>query len=181
MRVTAGRSLGLVSACVLTLAASAPALPGQANALSLSEVLSLQQRGVSARQILRSARDYCIAFTVTDSIGRALAAAGADTMLLSGLRDACVVKPSPPLPPGVLLDDDFKSAGLFAAGDHLCAVRPDARGLRIENRRETGCAIAYPLALDSGDVRLELSVAELAGNARATVVLGFGKDSVSWD
>src|SRR5690349_24163983 len=41
---------------------------GQARALSLAEVIDLHDHGVSSRVILRNAREYCIAFSVDDSV-----------------------------------------------------------------------------------------------------------------
>ena len=182
MRVTAPRSLGITTACLLSLAGSPLALRGQSEALGLSEVLELHRHGVSTHQILRSARAHCIAFAVSDSIERDLAAAGVDSSLADGLRRSCVVKPPQPLPPGVLLDDDFKLIGRFAATDQLCVVRPDPRGMRIENRRpDGGCAITYPAEFSGENVRLELSVADFGGEAHTVVALGFGKDGLSWD
>jgi hypothetical protein len=176
-------------------------LRAQGDALTLSEILDLHRRGVSSRQILRGAQQYCVAFTVTDSVERALMAAGADTALVTGVREACVAtSPAARLEPGVLLDDDFTATSMpglraFTAADRLCAVRPSptGRGLRVENRRTAlGCAIEYPFEVGghtgdasdtsaAGGVRVELTVAELGGGRGAAVVLGFGKAGRSWD
>jgi hypothetical protein len=174
--------LGPAVACAIGLGGLPAGLRAQSDPLSLGEVLELHRRGVSARQILRSVGEYCIAFSMGDSVGRELVASGADTILVGGLRQACVIKPATPLPPGVLLDEDFKSGGQFASAEGLCMARPDARGVRIENRRpDAGCAIAYPLYFASGDIRLELTVAALSGDAPGVVALAFGKDTVSGD
>lgn len=166
-------------------AASVPAVLHAQEALTLSEVLDLRRRGVASRQILRTAQEYCIDFTVNDSVERALVAVGADTLLVGGMRRTCVVTSALRLPPGVLVDDNFSTiSGLtpFTAADRMCVARPNGRGLRVENRRGSfGCGIEYPVELGETNVRVELTVAEIEGKRDAMAALGFGKDSQSWD
>lgn len=178
-RQSTARSLGVVAAAAITLLAGTPARGNAQNdALTLAEVIDLQRRGVSTRRILQTAREYCVAFAVTDSVVRELVASGAASTLVDGIRESCVVTPPVQLPPGVLLDDDFRvvsSLGRFTAIDRLCSVRPDSGGMRVENqRRESGCAISYPYQLDAANVRVELTVAELDGEPGARVALAFG-------
>ncbi len=182
------RALGraALAACALTPAVVPAQLHAQAEALTLSEVLDLRRRGVSTRQILRNAQQYCVAFTVTDSVERALLASGADSVLVGGIRKACIVAPpSVESLSGVLLDDNFAAAstlGRLAASDRLCTVNPADKGMRIDNRRpELGCAIAYPFEVGDGDVRIELTMTELGRDGRAAAVFGFGKSNASWE
>lgn len=155
----------------------------QADALTLNEVLDLRRRGVSNRQILRAASDYCVAFAVTDSVERAIAQSGGDSALVSGLRTACGA-PTTRVAPGVLVDDDIsggRSLGAFVSSDQLCMARLESHGVRIENRRRRGgCVIAYPSDPVSGNVRIALTMSDLLGGRDAQVVLGFGR-SDSWD
>jgi hypothetical protein len=54
--------------------------------------------------------------------------------------------------------------------------------MRVENRRrDSGCAVAFPFDVPSHDVRIELTVAEVKGEPRGVVAIGFGKDSTSGD
>jgi hypothetical protein len=180
MRVTRVTRLALAVACAVGVVACPRALQAQGDALTLAEILDLRRRGVSSRQILRSAQEYCVAFAVDEAAERALVEAAGDTILVAGIRQSCVQLAS-----GVLLDDDFtvlSALGSFTAADRLCAARPDARGLRVENRRSVvGCAIGYPLQLGDTNVRIELTIVEVHGKRGAMAALGFGKDSVSWD
>ncbi len=158
----------------------------QGEALSLTEVLDMRRRGVPSRRILRNAQEYCVSFAVNDSVERALVAVGADTALIAGIRQSCVVAtPLMHLPAGVLLDDNLSAmSGLpwFNASDRLCSVRPDSLGLRVENRRGAmGCAIGYPFDLATTNVRIELTIADLHGVTNAMAALGFGRDGYSWD
>lgn len=177
------RSAMLVA--LLAAATQAIPLPAQTDALTLEEVLDLKRRGVSGRQVLRNAQQYCISFTLTDSIEADLAAAGADSQLVHGLRETCVIHPTKQLPPGILLELDFaapSAARYLTVSDRFCASGPDRSGLRLHNeRRATGCAIPYALSVPERDVRLELTVAALTGDGTPTVVLGFAKDVESWD
>jgi hypothetical protein len=181
-RMRGGRPLWLMAAAFT---ASAPVILHAQDALTLSEILDLRRRGVPSRQILRTAQEYCIDFTVNDTVVRALVAVGGDTVLLSGIRQTCTVTSPLRLPPGVLVDDNFPTiSGLaaFTAADGLCTAQPNGRGLRVENRRGSfGCGIEYPLELTETQVRVELTVAELEGKRDAMAALGFGKDNHSWD
>ncbi len=183
-RLVLGAVLG---GCVI---GAAPRLArAQGQPLTFDEVVELRRRGVSTRQILRSAHQYCIAFPVTDSVARAIGVGTPDTALIAGLRESCTAPVAQvELPPGVLVDDDFSSlSGLqpFTAADKLCTAEPSGGGLRVANRRTTvGCAIEYPV--DIGDakneaVRIELAVAEVIGQRGAMAGLGFGKDPSSWN
>jgi hypothetical protein len=184
---TAARYLALAATWAAALGAGPIDLRAQDDPLTLREVLELRRRGVSSRQILRNAQQYCIAFVVNDTAERQLVAVGADTVLIGGMRESCVAtSPSVRLAAGVLADDNFAAmSGLppFAAGDHLCTARAGAGGLRVENRRgAVGCAMEYPLELGgANNVRLELTVTELQGKRGAMAALGFGKDADSWD
>ena len=182
MRMTMQRWVGSAAALGAALAASPAAVRAQSEPLTLTEVLDMQRRGVSAQQILRAAQQYCVSFPMTDSVERQLSAAGANVTLAGGIRGACVVSPSRLLPSGVLVDDDFESAGRFAAADRLCVVRQDARGMRVENNRPSGgCAIPYPFEAAGGDLRIEVTAVALTGDAVPVVVLGFGRDTLGWD
>lgn len=178
--------MALAAICSLALGGHPTALGAQGDALTLNEIMELRRRGVPTRRILRSAQDYCVAFTVNDSVERELVAVGADTALIGGIRQACVMSlPTVTLPDGVLLDDNFTAmSGVppFTAPDRLCSARPDGSGLRVENRRlGVGCALGYPFDLGATSVRVELTIAELQGKRGAMAALGFGKSVDSWD
>jgi hypothetical protein len=180
------RRAALLIVCVAAVGGSPVRATAQGDALSLTEILDLRRRGVPTRRILRNAQDYCVAFTVDDSVERELVAVGADTALIRGIRQSCVAAlPTLKLPAGVLLDDNFATmAGLpsFTAPDRLCTTRPDGKGLRMENRRiAVGCAIGYPFDLTGVSVRIELTLGELEGKRGAMAALGFGKSTDSWD
>ena len=182
----AARCVALGAVCVAGLGGTPSATSAQGDALTLDEIIDLRRRGVPTRRILRSAQDYCIAFTVNDSIERELVAIGADTVLVKGIRQSCVVTlPMVRLPAGILLDDNFVTmSGLpsFTAPDRLCTTRPDAKGLRMENRRlAVGCAIGYPFDLSATSVRVELTLSDLQGRRGAMAAIGFGKSADSWD
>jgi hypothetical protein len=163
---------------------AAPAVRAQTPALTLAEVLELRTQGVSSRQILRSASQYCIAFTVTDSIERQLQTVGADSALVAGLRAACSNKDLPTAAPAassdVLLDDDFaKGSGRdgFGVNDRRCTAQADATALHLENRaRDAVCVAGYPSGILDDNVRIELTVNRLGANRQGFVVLGFGRD-----
>jgi hypothetical protein len=158
---------------------------GAQDALSLDEVIELRRSGVSIFRILEVAREFCVAFAMSDTVEQRLAEGESDTTLVNGLRRACVVTPTPELPPGVLYDDDFKSLApisRFSPTDQLCAARAHARGLRLDNQRQNGgCVIALPSDIPGTNVRVELTIAQLSGEANALAVLGFGKQANSWD
>jgi hypothetical protein len=184
--IRAARCVALGAICVGGLGATPTIVSAQGDALTLAEIIDLRRRGVPTRRILRSAQDYCIAFTVNDSVERELVAIGADTILVSGIRQSCVVTlPMVKLPAGILLDDNFVTmSGLpsFTAPDRLCTTRPDGKGLRVENRRlAVGCAIGYPFDLTGTHVRVELTLSDLQGRRGAMAALGFGKSPDSWD
>ncbi len=177
----------MVAGVVAGLLGAVPALGAQTPALTLAEVLELRTQGVSSRQILRSAKQYCIAFTVTDSIERQLGAVGADSTLVAGLRTACSNRDLPAVgaapaaaPPDVLLDDDFTSGGGrggFGASDRRCSAQTDETGLHLENRgRDAVCVTGYPSDPLDDNVRIELTVNRLGANKQGIVVLGFGRD-----
>lgn len=176
--VAVGATAALASTRVL-----AQAVP---TGLSVAEVLELHRSGVSDRQILRNANSYCIAFAMSDSVAQVLTAAGAGSDLVDGLRSVCVVSPPrPPLPPGVLLDDDIATAGglgAFVAPDGLCRATIERNGLRIVNqRRRGGCVIDYPADSIGGAVRIELSIGSVGVGNDAQVVLGFGRSGAAWN
>jgi hypothetical protein len=189
MRMTlrmAARRLALAVASVIAVGGGPLNAWGQGEGLSLQEILDMRRRGVPTGRIVRSAQEYCVGFAVNDTIERRLLAVGADTTLIDGIRQSCVVTtPLVQLAAGVLLDDNLTTmAGLpwFSAADRLCTVRPDRQGLRVENRRgSTGCAIGYPFDLAAASVRIELTISELQGARGAMAALGFGRDSYSWD
>jgi hypothetical protein len=180
------RSLGLLGVGLAVLAIAPSRVQGQAQGLTLDEVLDMQRRGVSTRQVLRSAQEYCIAFTLSDSTLRVLRAAGAEQPLIDGLRQTCTTEaPLTHMLPGMLLDVDFAKAtalGEFAAEDGLCTARFARNGLSFENRRrEGGCVIGYPSDPLSGPVRIELTVSDLGNQRPGTVVLGFGRVGEQWN
>jgi hypothetical protein len=182
----AARCVVLAAACIAGLGGAPAAVGAQGDALTLDEIIDLRRRGVPTRRILRSVQDYCVAFTVNDSVERELVAVGADTILVRGIRQSCVVTlPMVKLPAGILLDDNFVTmSGLpsFTAPDRLCATRPNGNGLRMENRRlAVGCAIGYPFDLTGTNVRIELTLGDLQGRRGAMAALGFGKSADSWD
>jgi hypothetical protein len=182
----AARTAALCAVCLIGLGGAPTAVSAQSEALTLDEIIDLRRRGVPTRRILRTAQDYCVAFTVNDSIERELVAVGGDTLLVRGIRQACVVTlPMLKLPAGILLDDNFATmSGLpsFTAPDRLCTTRPDKNGLRMENRRlAVGCAIGYPFDLPGTSIRIELTLGELQGKRGAMAALGFGKSADSWD
>jgi hypothetical protein len=184
-RWRAARYLGIVAATAVALGAMPVPVRAQGEALTLAEVLDLRRRGVSTRRILQTAQDYCVAFAVTDSVEQELVASGADSALVGGIRQSCVVRPPVQLPTGVLLDDDFKvlsTLGRFTAVDRLCSVRPDSGGMRLENqRRQRGCSISYPFQLADANVRVELTVAELDGDPGAAAALTLGTGVAAGD
>jgi hypothetical protein len=160
-----------------------PGLWAQSPALTLAEVLELRTQGVSSRQILRNAKQYCISFTVDDSIRKQLDAAGADSALVTGLRSTCSTREhlaAPALPSDVVLNDDFSRGGGrggFKLGDRRCSVHADSTALRLENRaRDIVCVTGYPSDPLDDNVRIELTVNRLGANRQGLVVLGFGRD-----
>ena len=178
--------LGVLGASLIVLALSPSRGRAQAQGLTLDEIVEMQHKGVSTRQMLRSAQEYCIAFTLSDSTLRVLRAAGAEQQLIDGLRQACTTEaPLARMQPGMLLDVDFSKAsalGEFTAEDGLCIARFARNGLSFENRRrEGGCVIGYPSDPLEGPVRIELTLSDLGAQRPATVVLGFGREGDGWN
>lgn len=173
---------GLFVAAVLLLGMPAIVF-GQAKALSLAEVMDLRDHGVSSRQILRNAREYCIAFSLDDSVRRQLTVAGADTLLIGGLSGVCTtVRPeAKPLPP--LIDDEFAESSTsqgFTWSNPRCRARFEANGIRMENTgTEVMCMVRYPSADLPANVRVDLDLNQLASVKTGTVMLGFGRQQRS--
>jgi len=172
----------ILAAAVLLLGMPAIAL-GQSKALSLAEVMDLHDHGVSSRQILRDAREFCIAFSLDDSVRHQLTVAGADTLLIGGLSGVCTtVRPeAKPLPP--LIDDEFAESTTsqgFTWSNPRCRARFEANGIRMENTgTEVMCLVRYPSADLPANVRVDLDVNELASVKSGTVMLGFGRQQRS--
>lgn len=179
MRLTVAAWLAAATSLAPALPSPAVAARAQA-ALTLGEVVALHEGGVAPRQIARIANQYCVGFEVSDSAGRVLRASGIGGPLLDALRRACVHLPRL-LPPDVAVDDDLTQGTRLVSADGLCIVESGPSGMRIVNRRTTeGCAVPYPH--DHHDsARIELTIADLTGNGPGVAVLGYGKDSVSWD
>lgn len=180
------RGLGLLGAGFIVLTLMPSSARGQAQGLTLDEVMEMQRKGVSVRQMLRSAQEYCIAFVLTDSTLKALRAAGAEEQLIQGLRQTCTTEaPLTRMQPGMLLDVDFSKAsalGEFISEDGVCTARFAPNGLRFENRRrEGGCVIGYPSDPLEGPVRIEMTISDLGAPRPATVVLGFGRQGEEWN
>lgn len=172
MRLTAFCGLAVL------LAAAGPAR-AQTEALSVDDVLGLRQRGVSTHRILYYAHTYCVSFVLTDSIEKLLRDAGADGVLLDGLRTTCTTEaPLTRHTAGTLLDVDFASAqGLpgSSSTDGLCSATFERDGLRFDNRRrDAACLIDYPSDSIPGNASLELTVRGLATSYHEVAVLGFG-------
>jgi len=173
-----------LAAAVMGLVAATPQARAQTQALTLAEVIELRTQGVSSRQILRSAQQYCISFTMNDTVRRQLDAAGADSTLVSGLGAICahreVAPPPPPTSSEFVLNDDFRNGGGrggFRLGDRRCSVRADSNALRLENTaRDIVCVTGYPSEPLDDNVRIELTVNRLGASRQGLVVLGFGRD-----
>jgi hypothetical protein len=155
----------------------------QTKALSLAEVLDLRQHGVSSRQILRSAHEYCIAFALSDSVRRELTIAGADTMLVGGLRDVCTTarEEKPPLPP--VIDDEFATSSTsqgFTWNNPRCRARFETEGVRVEDTATDAlCMVRYPSLDLPQNVRLDFEVSGLGTTPGGSVILGFGRQERS--
>jgi hypothetical protein len=156
------------------------AVRAQAKALSLAEVIDLRQQGVSSRQILRNAKEYCIAFAVTDSVRHELSVAGADSMLVGGLNDVCTTVRAP-VPP--LIDDAFATSSTsngFTWSNPRCRARFEADGVRVENSATDAlCMIRYPSLDLPPQMQLDLEIAELGEKPTGSVILGFGRQERS--
>ena len=174
----------LLVATALLLAATPLRAQSAVKALSLGEVLDLRQHGVSSRQILRSAREYCIAFSVDDSVRRQLTIAGADTLLVGGLSNVCsTAKPpeKPPAPP--IVDDEFAVSSTsqgFTWPNPRCKARFENDGVRIEDTSADAlCMVRYPSEDLPSDLRLDLEISQLGLTQQGSVVLGFGRQERS--
>ena len=171
-------------ATALLLSATPLRAQSAVKALSLGEVLDLRQHGVSSRQILRSAREYCIAFSLDDSVRRQLTVAGADTMLVGGLSDVCsTAKPpeKPPVPP--IVNDEFAISNTsqgFTWTNPRCKARFENEGVRMEDASNDAlCIVRYPSAEMPSDVRLDLEISQLGLMQHGSVLLGFGRQERS--
>ncbi|HEX6049650.1 MAG TPA: hypothetical protein VFZ21_10280 [Gemmatimonadaceae bacterium] len=153
--------------------------------ITLAEMIELKRSGVSSRQILRSAQTYCIAFLLSDSVARIIGDS-LDQTMVEPLRQACTTESAiAHVEPGTLLDADFGRASAireFVSQDRLCSVRYERPGLRFANRRQGGgCVIGYPSDAVDGELRIELTVSDLASRRTNTVVLGFGRIREEWN
>ena len=177
-------SRALLGATALLLAATPLRAQSAVKALSLGEVIDLRQHGVSSRQILRSAREYCIAFSLDDSVRRQLTVAGADTLLVGGLSNVCsTVKPpeKPPVPP--IVNDEFAvsstSQGFTWTNPH-CKARFENEGVRMEDASADAlCMVRYPSDDMPSDVRLDLEISQLGLTQHGSILLGFGRQDRS--
>ena len=174
----------LVGATALLLAATPLRAQSAVKALSLGEVIDLRQHGVSSRQILRSAREYCIAFSLDDSVRRQLTIAGADTLLVGGLSNVCsTVRPpeKPPAPP--IVDDEFALSNTsqgFTWSNPRCKARFENEGVRMEDASADAlCMVRYPSQDLPADVRLDLEISQLGLMQRGSVFLGLGRQDRS--
>jgi hypothetical protein len=174
----------LLSATALLLAATPLRAQSAVKALSLTEVIDLRQHGVSSRQILRNAREYCIAFSVDDSVRRQLTVAGADTLLVGGLSNVCsTARPpeKPPVPP--IVDDEFAVSSTsqgFTWANPRCKARFESEGVRMEDASADAlCIVRYPSRDMPADVRLDLEIAQLGLTQHGSVLLGFGRQERS--
>ena len=137
LKPAARRAARVLAACALATVVPLARSGAQAKALSLAEVIDLRQQGVSTRQILRNARQYCIAFALSDSVKQQLSVGGADSLLMGGLSDVCTtVRPVRVAPPAIIDDDLAHTAAsqAFAWGDRRCKARFESGGVRVENR-----------------------------------------------
>ena len=174
----------LCGATALLLAATPLRAQSAVKALSLGEVIDLRQHGVSSRQILRSAREYCIAFSLDDSVRRQLTVAGADTLLVGGLSNVCsTVKPpeKPPVPP--IVNDEFAVSSTsqgFTWSNPRCKARFENEGVRMEDASPDAlCMVRYPSESMPSDVRLDLEISQLGLTQHGSVLLGFGRQDRS--
>ena len=174
----------LSGATALLLAATPLRAQTAVKALSLGEVLDLRQHGVSSRQILRSAREYCIAFSVDDSVRRQLTIAGADTLLVGGLSNVCTTaKPPEKPPPPPIVDDEFAVSSTsqgFTWANPRCKARFENEGVRMEDASPDAlCMVRYPSADMPSDLRLDLEISQLGLTQHGSVLLGFGRQERS--
>lgn len=159
------------------------AVRAQSKALSLAEVLDLHQHGVSSRQILRNAQEFCIAFPLSDSVRKELSIAGADSLLLGGLNTVCttVHTEPPPLPP--IIDDQFATSTTsdgFVWSNPRCRARFEPNDVRIENSgTDALCMVRYPSLDLPSRVQIDLEIAQLGAMPGGSVILGFGRQERS--
>jgi len=179
----ARRAARVLAACILAAATPLARSGAQAKPLTLAEVIDLRQQGVSTRQILRNARQYCIAFSLSDSVKQQLSVGGADSLLMGGLSDVCTtVRPVRAAPPAIIDDDLAHTAAsqAFAWGDRRCKARFESGGVRVENRTSDAiCFMRYPSPELSAGVRIELTVSQLGAAPGGAVLLGFGRSGNS--
>ena len=174
----------MLGVTALLLAATPPSVSAQTKALSLAEVIDLRQHGVSSYQILRSAREYCIGFSMDDSTRRQLSIAGADTLLVGGLSNVCSTArpPEKPAPPP-LINDAFAESNTsqgFTWANPRCKASFEMEGVRFENTSNDAlCMVRYPSRDLPADVRLDLDVGQLGATPRGVVYLGFGRQERS--
>jgi len=174
----------MLGVTALLLAATPPVLSAQTKALSLAEVIDLRQHGVSSHQIARSAREYCIAFSMDDSTRRQLSLAGADTLLVGELSNVCstVRPPEKPAPPP-LINDAFAESNTsqgFTWSNPRCKASFEMEGVRFENTSNDAlCMVRYPSQDLPSDVRLDVDVGQLGATPRGVVYLGFGRQERS--
>jgi len=169
-------------ACVAGLPRAAAAQQG----LTVDEVVEMRKKGVSTRQVLRYVQEYCLAFSMNDSIGRLVKDAGGDAELVAGLKTTCTIEaPIVHIAPGTLLDADMTAnsgVGEFSSPDGLCTAHFEKGGLRFTNKRRTGgCVIGYPTDPLDGPVRLTLAIADLGTQRSSSVALGFGRVGNDWN
>lgn len=179
---TTRRPIGRMALSLL-LAVIPGAARAQTRALSLVEVIDLRQHGVSSLQILRNAKEYCIAFALSDSVRHALTVAGADTLLVGGLSDVCTTARAikPPLPP--IINDEFATSSTsqgFTWNNPRCRARFESEGVRVENSgTDALCMVRYPSLDLPSSVQLDLEVAQLGATPGGSVILGFGRQERS--
>lgn len=174
----------MLGVTALLLAATPRFVSAQTKALSLAEVIDLRQHGVSSHQILRSAREYCIAFPMDDSTRHQLSVAGADTLLVGELGNVCSTArpPEKPAPPP-LINDAFAESNTsqgFTWTDPRCKASFETEGVRFENTSNDAlCMVRYPSRDLPSEVRLDLDIGQLGATPRGIVYLGFGRQERS--
>lgn len=169
-----------VGATALLLAATPRLVTAQVKALSLAEVIDLRTHGVSSGQILRSAREYCIAFSIDDSVRRQLTVAGADTLLLGGLSNVCTTaRPAERPAPPPLIDDVFAESTTpqaFTWPNPRCKASFETDGVRLQNATNDAlCIVRYPSVDMPDSVRLDLDIRQLGASPHGSIYLGFGR------
>lgn len=174
----------LYGATALLLAATPLRGQSAVKALSLAEVIDLRQHGVSSRQILRSAREYCIAFSLDDSVRHQLTVAGADTLLVGGLSNVCSTAKAPEKPPAPpIVNDEFAVSSTsqgFTWTNPRCKARFEDEGVRMEDASPDAlCMVRYPSENMPSDVRLDLEISQLGLTQHGSVLLGFGRQDRS--